>query len=425
MSVPPLFSAPQPRSRLYTTASAYARGATAALSGIGYEGEGVVALERALETLHPGCHAVAVPMARVGIYLTLKRLIRSGQKVILSPYTISDVVNMVLCAGGVPVFADIDEGGSCNIDARAVVHLLDSTDDVGAVLVTHFYGLICDIDPILHACRLRNIPVVEDAAQAFGARWHGARAGSLADAGIVSFGLLKHVTGFVGGAVLTRHEDLATRIREELQTFTVFPRKALLKQMMTGAGFDLATAPPIFDTTVYWLFRHAYLHDLKFFNNKLDTDSAPVWYANFPKRYAYRMSGVQAGIITSQFAWFETNVAERIAKARLYAAGLEGVPGLTLPPTRVDGSHIYVYYSVLAHKRDELARAMTRGLRDVQISHHRNCAALECFAAFYRDCPNAERASRQVLYLPVYPGYGEDQIRANIDAIHRFARSSV
>jgi dTDP-4-amino-4,6-dideoxygalactose transaminase len=136
------------------------------------------------------------------------------------------------------------------------------------------------------------------------------------------------------------------------------------------------------------------------------------------------MSGVQADIIRSQFASFETNISERIAKATLYAASLEGLPGLTLPPTRVDGSHVYVYYSVLAHDRDGLARAMTRGLRDVQISHHRNCAALECFSGFHRDCPNAERAARQVLYLPVYPGYGEDQIRANIDAIHRFARGT-
>jgi dTDP-4-amino-4,6-dideoxygalactose transaminase len=195
--------------------------------------------------------------------------------------------------------------------------------------------------------------------------------------------------------------------------------------MMTGAGFDLATSPPIFDTTVYWLFRHAYLHDVKFFNNKLDTDSAPVSYSTFPQRYAHRMSGVQADIIRSQFASFEKNAQERIAKARLYAAGLEGVPGLTLPPMRVDGSHVYVYYPVLADDRDALARAMTRRLRDVQVSHHRNCATLECFDRFQRDCPNAERAARQVLYLPVYPGYGEDQIRANIGAIRRFAQGSV
>jgi perosamine synthetase len=417
-----LFNAPQPRARLYTTAAAYAQAVTATLSGVGYDGDGVRELERALEVLHPGCRAVAMPMARVGIYLTLKRLIRPGQKVILSPYTISDVVNMVLCAGGVPLFADIEEGGSCNIDASAVLELLESREDIGAVLVTHFYGLVCNIEPILAACRHRAIPVIEDAAQAFGAALHGVRAGAIGDAGVLSFGLLKHVTGFFGGAVLTRDERLADGLRRELETFRVFPRTALLKKMVSGAGFDLATFPPVFDTTVYWLFRHAYLHDLKFFNNKLDTDSAPVAYAQFPPKYAFRMSAVQANIIWPQFARFERDAQERIRKAAIYAEGLNDVVGLVLPPTRSDGSHIYLYYSVLAQDRDELARSMTRELRDVQISHHRNCAGLDCFAAYHRDCPNAERASQQVLYLPLYPAYGENQVRANIDAIRRFAR---
>ena len=65
---------------------------------------------------------------------------------------------------------------------------------------------------------------------------------------------------------------------------------------------------------------------------------------------------------------------------------------------------------------------MTRQYRDVQISHHRNCASLPCFGEFARPCPNAEAASRQALYLPTYPGYRTDQIEANIAAIRRYAR---
>src|SRR4029077_9946535 len=120
-------------------------------------------------------------MARVGIYLAIKHLIRKGQKVVLSPYTISDVVNMVLCAGGIPLFADIEEGGSCNIDADAVIDLLEIEDNIGAVMVTHFYGLVCNIAPILTACRAKGIPLIEDAAQAFGASLDGKPAGALAD----------------------------------------------------------------------------------------------------------------------------------------------------------------------------------------------------------------------------------------------------
>jgi dTDP-4-amino-4,6-dideoxygalactose transaminase len=394
----------------------------AVLFGYDYAGTGNVELEWALKDLYADCGAIAVPMARVGIYLVLKNLIRKGQKVILSPYTISDVVNMVLCAGGVPLFADIEEGGSFNIDAKKVDELLEANDDVGAVLVTHFYGLVCNIKPILNACAKPRIPVVEDAAQSFGAILDGQRAGSIADTGIFSFGLLKNVTGFLGGAVVTKNSELEAKIREDLRQFQLIPREMLWRKMMSGAAFDIATFPPVFETSVYWMFRYAYLRDLKFFNNKLDTDRNPIAYDTFPDRYAHRMSSAQAKIIKSQFARCQEQSEERIEKARIYDAGLKDLPGLVLPPLRTDGSHIYLYYPIQCDNRDKLARWLTRKLRDVQVSHHRNCASLPCFAAYYRDCPNAERAAQGVIYLPTYPGYKKEQVAANIEAIRSFFR---
>src|ERR1051326_370562 len=142
-----VFNAPQPRSRLYTTAANYAGLLSGGLFGTS-RGGAVTALARALADCLAIDHVVAVPQARVGIYLTIKHLMRRGRKVILSPYTIADVVNMVVCAGAVPVFADITADGSCNIDPIAVADLLDRERDVGAVMVTHFYGLACDIEPI-------------------------------------------------------------------------------------------------------------------------------------------------------------------------------------------------------------------------------------------------------------------------------------
>src|SRR5262249_39123192 len=206
----------------------------------------------------------------------------------------------VLCAGGVPLFADIEAEGSCNIDADCVLALLKRHSDIGAVLVTHFYGLVCNIRPILQECQSRGIPVIEDAAQAFGAKQHGTPAGSFGHAGVLSFGLLKHVTGFVGGAILTHDVTLESKIREELSGFRMFPRRRLLQKMMAGAKFDLATAPALFDAAVYWIFRYAYLHDVKFFNNKLDTDMSPNCYRAFPRKYAYRLSSVQADIVQDQ-----------------------------------------------------------------------------------------------------------------------------
>jgi dTDP-4-amino-4,6-dideoxygalactose transaminase len=416
-----VLNAPRPRSRLYTSARAYRKGA-AALLRRGRGGAGVQKLEQALADMHPGSRAIAVPMARVGIYLTLKHLIRNGQKVILSPYTISDVVNMVLCAGGVPLFADIEEKGSCNIDATDVARLLSEHDDVGAVLVTHFYGLVCNIDPIVTACKKRGVPVVEDAAQAFGARIGGRRAGTIGHAGIFSFGLLKNVTSFLGGAILTSDPQLEARIREELTGFSDFSGGPLASKMAKGAAFDTVTNPLFFDTAIYWLFRYAYLHGLEFFKNQLDTDANPKAYASLPATYAERMSDGQAEIICDQLARCDRDMQARIANAALYHEGLKDLPDLVLPPLRTDGSHIYLYYPIQCRNRDRLALSMTKDLRDVQISHHRDCSAMFCFAAYSRDCPNADRAAREVIYLPTYPDYGKDQVTANIAAIRSFFR---
>jgi len=419
-----LFNAPQPRSRLYTTGEAYCKGTLAAVSGWGYSSNDTENLEQELGKLHEGCAAIAMPMARVGIYLVLKNLIRVGQKVILSPYTISDVVNMVLCAGGVPLFADIEEGGSCNIDARAVANLIDTYDDIGGVLVTHFYGLICNIEPILVACRRRGIPVIEDAAQSFDAKLDGRRAGTLGHAGVFSFGLLKNVTGFIGGAVITTDTALEVKIRADLEKMSIYPRSMLLKRMAKGAVFDIATTPVVFDTAVYWSFRSAALHNIKFFNNKLDTDLNPVAYSQFPDAYAYRMSGVQAGIIRKQFERCGRQTQERIAKAQIYYNGLKDLPALKLPPMRADGSHIYCYYAILCEQRDRLARWMTEQFRDIQVSHHRNCASLPCFSDYQRDCPNAEHTAQSVIYLPTYAGYRQSEVEKNVEVICDYFRGA-
>jgi perosamine synthetase len=416
-----VFNAPQPRSRLYTTAAAYAGLLNTGLFGRD-RGDAVADLERALADYLAVDHVVAVPQARVGIYLTIKHLVRRGRKVILSPYTIADVVNMVVCAGALPVFADIAADGSCNIDPAAVLDLLDRERDVGAVMVTHFYGLACDMEPIRQACARAGVALIEDAAQAFGARASGKFAGTLGQAGIFSFGLLKNITGFLGGAVATGDPELARAMRTELASYPAQARRNLLMKAVKGAAFDIATEPAIFDSAVYWLFRHAYLQQKEFFKNQLDTDANPVAYAELPKRYARRMSQPQAAIIRAQLSRCAAQTAERIGKAAVYHAGLKDVPGLTLPPFRQDGSHIYLYYTILARDRDGLARSMTRQLRDVQVSHHRNCAGLSCFAEFSRPCPNAERAAREALYLPTYPGYRLDQVEANVAAIRRYAQ---
>ena len=249
--------------------------------------------------------------------------------------------------------------------------------------------------------------------------------GSIGAAGVFSFGLLKNVTSFVGGAVVTADRGLAQRVREAAAEFNGSAPKMMAKKMVSGLMFDFATLPVVFHAAVYWLFRWAYLNDIKFFNNKLDTDSNPVAYKTLPKAYQHRMTGAQARIAQAQLGLVGRHIDERVSRAKLYDEGLHGLSGIQAPPFRADHSHIYLYYPVLARQRDAVGQSMTRQLRDVQISHHRNCASLPCFSEFKRDCPNAERAANEVIYLPTYPTYRDDQVKENVRAIRRFLQEGV
>lgn len=168
-------------------------------SGFGlWNGDGrddVAALERDMESRLGVLHAIAMPLARVGIYLTIKHIVRPGQTVLMSPYTIADVVNMVVCAGARPVFVDIDRE-SCNMSAASLSELID--DQSAAVLVTHFYGQVANLNEIMAIADRHGLPVIEDSAQCFGGLHGGRPTGTIGRAGVYGFGMYKNVNAYYG-----------------------------------------------------------------------------------------------------------------------------------------------------------------------------------------------------------------------------------
>ena len=401
---------PLPRFRIYTRPTTYATVARAVLGRRIHAGDDVAQLEAALAARFGVRHAVATAQCRVAIYLAVKNTIRPGRtKIVMSPYTIFDVVNMVIAAGGTPVFADI-ERRTCNVDAAAVESLLDA--ETGAVMVTHLHGLACDMERLAASCARAGVPLIEDAAQAFDARVGGKPVGTFGRAGMVSFGLYKNITGFYGGALLTDDDALAAAARAELAPFPQLETKVLLKRVKDGFTTDIATSPFVFRSLMFRLFRLGSLYDIAALNQRVDPERDPTLRDALPERYRRRITPLQARVILPQLGRIDAETRERIAIAERYAEELAGTPGLLLPPLRTDGSHIYAYYPVQVASRRDVLHALLRRGRDLAQQHLRNCADLPCFSRWARECPNARRTATEVLLLPTYPRYGVDQATA-------------
>jgi perosamine synthetase len=408
---------PLPRYRIYSRARDYRSIVGNVLTGGSTRGDDCARLEAAVSERHGVAHAVCIAKARVGIFLTIRALIRPGQKVILSPYTISDVINMVICAGGIPVFADL-EPDTCNVDPADIERLIDG--DTGLVMVTHLHGLACDMDRIASICRERGVHLVEDSAQAFGARHGGRPVGTFGDAGIYSFGMYKNLNAFFGGMVVTPHDDLAARLRSEAASFPTQEIGYYLTKVASGAFSDIATWPPLFKAFTYRVFRYGFLNDVGLLNSQVTVDVNPEIKRELPESYLRRMTPMQARIVLGQMSRVDEHIRARIGFAKMYHAGLQGIPELGLPPLRTDMSHTYTYFPVQAPDRQGLLEHMMRERRDLAAQHLHNCADLPCFEEFARDCPNARRTARSVVLLPTYPRYSARDVELNIESLRRY-----
>jgi dTDP-4-amino-4,6-dideoxygalactose transaminase len=410
--------APNPRYRIYTTPNSYLSFLRDILKGcLQKDVKDRERLEDALSKQLGIRHTACVPQNRVGMYLTVKALVAPGKEVIMSPYTIADITNMVICAGGRPVFADV-ERETCNIAVSEIERLIHP--ETGAVLITHLHGLAAEATKIKEICDRFQVPLIEDCAQAFGTREQGKPVGTIGEAGIFSFGMYKNINTWLGGAVVSNRDDIIEKIRAELAGFSHPPLPYLFQKIKSGLITDIATSPPIFKLFTYWVFRFGFLYDIDFINRFVTIELDTSRKDELPESYKSQMTPFQARLALSQLNRIERDSQIRIENGLRYYEGLKDIKELIIPPARRDFSHIYTYFPIQYPQRKDLIKFMMKHCRDVAAQHYKNNADLPDFQEFYRDCPNARKVSQELIFLPTYPRYSRREVEKNIAVIRKY-----
>lgn len=328
---------PHPRYRLYTRRASYTL-PVRQLFSIRSQSQAVLRLEEEICRRFQVAAAACVPMARTGLWLALLEMIRPGQTVVMSPLTIIDVVNMVLLAGGIPVFADIRKT-SCVMDPAKAESLIDGR--TGAVLITHLHGETAGAFVFREICRRHSVFLIEDTAQAFGASENGRRLGTIGDLGIYSFGFYKNVNAWRGGMVVSQDPDLIGRIRSRIDSLRQLPGRDLLGIALGGMLTDVATWPPIFSRLVYPLLRYSHINGIRAVIRHLDPEHRATRLNSVPAEYLYRMTEAQAQMALAQMESVDAASQARIGNAALYEKGLHETDHIVKPRWSSDGSNTY------------------------------------------------------------------------------------
>ncbi|MGE0625206.1 MAG: DegT/DnrJ/EryC1/StrS family aminotransferase [Pseudomonadales bacterium] len=342
-------------------------------------GPKVDALESRIAEYCGTSHAIGVSSGTDALLVALMALeVGPGDAVLTTPYSFFATAGAVSRLGARPVFVDIDPE-TYNISVDRIREFIETDPEtaatVKAMIPVHLYGQCADLDAITEIAREQGWRVIEDAAQAIGARYQGSgsvrRAGSVGDIGCFSFFPSKNLGGAGdGGMVVTSDQDLAAKIGK-LRNHGSHPK---------------------------------YYHDLIGGN--------------------FRLDAIQAAVLLAKLPHLEQWHAERQANAAYYDVQLEGLNAVQLPKVQEDRSfHIYNQYVIRAQKRDQLrdflkSRGVATEVYYPVPFHQQTCFADLGYGA--GDFPESEKAAQSTLAIPVYPELTREMQNHVVQSIREF-----
>jgi dTDP-4-amino-4,6-dideoxygalactose transaminase len=333
-------------------------------------GEPVERLERAVGDLSHAQYAIGCASGTDALLLAFRALdIGRGDEVITTPFTFFATAGTIHNVGARPVFVDIDSS-TYNIDPSAAAAAVTAASR--AVVPVDLFGQMAPIERI--AAAMPGLPIIEDAAQAIGARrmidgqW--VMAGERATIGTFSFFPSKNLGGYGdGGMMVTQDEALAAR----------------LKRLRVHGGSV------------------QYFHDEVGYNSRLDALQAVVLLAKLPHLLDWS--------------------ARRRANAEYYDAALADVPEVIVPVVDPGNESIFNQYTLRVDRRDELQSHLRSRAIGSAIYYPLPLHLQPCFAYLgYREgsCPESERAAREVISIPIYPELTRDMQDQVVEAIRGF-----
>jgi len=318
-------------------------------------------------------HCVATNNCTASLRTSLAALgVTRGDEVITTPWTMIATNTVILEQGATPVFADI-EYDTLNVDPDSVAQKI--TDKTKAIICVHYAGAPSRLDELRKIAKEHNLVVVEDAAQALGAKHSGKYIGSSGKLVNFSFQAIKTITSGDGGAIATNSEELY----EKLHTLIWF---GINKKLRTKTA--LGSLP----------------HDVKVLGFK------------------YNMNDISATLGLVGLNHFDEALQKRRDVARHYREELQTVNDVTLMNYPKNAESAYWMFPIHVKRRLRFAEYMRRNGVEVSVHYPRN----DGYTIFggKQDLPVTERVDSDVIHIPIHSNLSEIQVAQVIDTVRRW-----
>ena len=322
-------------------------------------GPEVAELEAALARFTGSKHCITVASGTEALLIALMALdLKPGDEVVTTPFTFAATAEVIVLLGGKPVFVDV-EPDTCNIDVSLIEAVI--TPRTKALMPVSLYGQCADMDEINDIAARHGLPVIEDAAQSFGATYRGRRSGALSTFGATSFFPSKPLGCYGDGGALFTDDD---RLAQAARVIRVHGQSARYTHTRVGVGG--------------------------------------------------RMDTLQCAVVLAKFERFEWELQRRAELGARYGQALRGLRGLRTLAVRADRDCVWGQYTVMVDRRVAVQAALKEDGIPTAVHypkplHHQPAYAAHCCPEC---CPVSVDVAAQVLSLPMSAALSEgDQDR--------------
>ncbi len=333
-------------------------------------------------------YAVAVNSGTAAMHLALDAIgLQADDEVIVPVYTFTSTAEVVTYFHARPVFVDVDPV-TCNLDAALLEQHI--TPRTRAIMVVHIAGLPAEMDAILTLAHTYHLPVIEDAAHAFPAKYKGRIIGSIGD----------------------------------LTAFSFYATKSLA----TGEGGMLTTANPEYAERAAIMALHGISRDAW----KRYSTEGSWYYEVLQAGYKYNMTDLSAALGLHQLARSEWLLERRRAIARRYTEAFAHWPELETPAQPAHSEHAWHLYILrlceerLTITRDAFIQALTQAKIGTSVHFiplHLHPFYRDTYHLVAHDFPNALRAYQRAISLPIYPGMTDEDVEDVIAAVEQIVEA--
>jgi perosamine synthetase len=324
-------------------------------------------------------YAIGLNSATAALHLALMVAEVEGGEVITTPMTFVSTNMAILYNNAIPVFADIEED-TLNIDVKEIEKRIGPRTK--AIIVVHYGGHACDMDPIMEIARHRGIKVIEDAAHACGGEYKGRKCGSIGDVGCFSFHAVKNLATGDGGMITCRNAQYDARLR---------------KLRWVGISKDT------------W--------------NRSEIENKYSWFYTVEEMgYKYHMNDITAAIGLVQLEKLDGLNQRRREIVKIYNESFTDLEWLETPVSKEYAKSALHNYVVKVNDRDQFIQY----LQDRGISssvHYFPNHLYDLFKDYRTPLPKTERVWKRIVTLPLYPDMREEDVNKVVKTVRNFPRS--